>query len=257
MELLNTYGIDIAYSTMHRYCVTFGMYNVVSYLKPHLSLKQMVRRINFVLALITSHNRHISTFGRYELTIDVDEKWFYVVPLKKKIRLYPGDEYPGDDTAQHKSHIPRIMFLAAVGKPHTLPDGTEFDGKIGIWPFVEDVEAQRSSKNRIQGTAELKGINVTAEDFFRMVIMRGGLLDAIKRKLRAVKHMEIKIRMDGATPHTGNGNLDKLRVAGSAGGWNIVFDVQPSNSPNLNKLDLCFFTACSKLLISSRERANH
>ena len=53
--------------------------------------------------------------------------------------------------------------------------------------------------------------------------------------------MEIKIRIDGATPHTGKGNLDKLHAEGQRGGWNIIFDVQPSNSPDLNKLDLCFF----------------
>ena len=84
--------------------------------------------------------------------------------------MYPGDDYPGDETAQHKSHIPRVLFLAAIGKPHAL---CEFDGKVGIWPFVEDVESQRSSKNRAQGTVELKGINVTA-DFFEMVTKRGG-----------------------------------------------------------------------------------
>ena len=101
-------------------------------------------------------------------------------PLKRKIRLYPGDDYPGDDTAQHKSHIPKNMFLAAIGKPHTLPDGKDFDGKIGIWPFVEEREAQRLSKNRARGTIELRGVNVTAEDFLKMVTKRSGLVDTIK-----------------------------------------------------------------------------
>ena len=64
-----------------------------------------------------------------------------------------------------------------------------------------------------------------------MVTKRGGLQDAIKRKLRAVKHMEIKIRMDGATPHTGEGNLDKLRVAGSTGGSNIYRKPYPTAIP--------------------------
>ena len=99
VELKKEYGIDIAYSTMHRYCVSIGMYNVDSYLKPHLSLKQMVNRINYVVGLLEVHNQHIRRFGTHELTIHIDEKWFYVVPLKRKIRLYPGDEYPGDDTA--------------------------------------------------------------------------------------------------------------------------------------------------------------
>ena len=67
--------------------------------------------------------------------------------------------------------------------------------------------------------------------------------------------MEIKIRMDGATPHTIKGHLDKLPASGSADGWNIIFDVNLFNRSDLHKLDLCFFTARSQ--ISSRERANH
>ena len=133
------------------------------------------------------------------------------------------------------------MFLAAIGKPHTLPDGTEFSGKVGIWPFVENVEAARGSKNRPHGTLETKGANVHADSFYNMVVRRVGLLDSIKRKLRAAKHLQVTIRLDDATPHSGRGNLEKLRARGQEGGWNIVFDQQSSNSPDLNKLDLCFF----------------
>ena len=146
------------------------MYNVDSNLKPHLSLKLMVNRINVVVGLLEVQNQQQLRFGALDSTIHIDEK-----PLK--IRLCPGNEYPGDDTAQHNSHIPKIMFLAAIGKPHNLPDATEFDGNIGIWPFVGEVEAQRSSQNRARGTTELKGANVTAEDFLKMVTKRGGLLE--------------------------------------------------------------------------------
>ena len=60
------------------------------------------------------------TFGDQNLTIYIDEKWFYVVPMKRKIRRYAEDEYPGDDTAKYKSHIP---ILAAIGKPtHCLTE---------------------------------------------------------------------------------------------------------------------------------------
>ena len=56
-------------------------------------------------------------------------------PKMYPVDEYPGDtvdEYPMDDTAQHKSHIPKIMFLAAIVKPHMLSDGTQFNGIIGI-----------------------------------------------------------------------------------------------------------------------------
>ena len=36
---------------MHRYCFFIGTYNVDSYLKPHLTMKQMVNRVKFVLGL--------------------------------------------------------------------------------------------------------------------------------------------------------------------------------------------------------------
>ena len=44
--------------------------------------------------------------------------------------------------------------------------------------------------------------------FYNMVNKRGGLLDFIMRKLRATKHFQIAIRLDGATPHTGHGNFE-------------------------------------------------
>ena len=228
-------------STTHIYCFLIGMYNVDSYLKPHLTMKQMVNRVKFALALLSSHNRSVSTFGDQNLTIDIDEKWFYVVPMKRKIRMYPEDEYPGDDTAQHKSHTPKIMFLAAIGKPHMLPDGTQFNGKIGIWPFTEHVEAARWSKIRSRGTMEIRGVNASATLSYNMVIKRGGLLDSIKRKLHAVKHLQITVRLDGATLHTGHGNFEKLRARRQERGWSIVFEQQPAKSPDLNKLDLSFF----------------
>ena len=104
------------------------MYNVDSYLKPHLTITQMVNSVKFVLALLGSHNQSVSTFCDQNLTIDIDEYWFHMAPMKRKIRMYSEDEYPGDDT----SRIPKITYLAAVGEPHTLPDGTHLNSKIGI-----------------------------------------------------------------------------------------------------------------------------
>ena len=62
--------------------------------------------------------------------------------------------------------------------------------------------------------------------------------------------------MNGATPHPGRGNVNKVSAAGRRRGWNRVFDVQPSNSPNLNKLNMCFFTVSNELQISSKEQKN-
>ena len=129
---------------MHRSLI--GMYNVDSHLKPHLSLRHMVKRVQFVHALLTGHNQATSTFDDFNLTIDIDEKWFYVVPMKRKIRMYPEDEYPGDDTPQHKAHIPKIMFLAAIGKPHTLPDALNLVGKLESGLLLRTLKLRESPK---------------------------------------------------------------------------------------------------------------
>ena len=116
------------------------------------------------------------------------------------------------------------MLLAAVGKPHTLPEGTEFNRKFGIWPFVENVEAQRLSKNRVQGTVELKGINVTTEDFFQKVTKRGELLDC-KEKIAAVNNYTIIKLIDR--------KLKNYLRAGFFGTW-VTWS--STNTPELNSI---------------------
>ena len=81
------YGIKLLKSTMHRYCFLIGMYNVDSYSKPHLTMKQMINRVKFVLTLLGSHNQFVSICGDQNLIIDINIK---------------------------------IMLLPAIGKPHTF-----------------------------------------------------------------------------------------------------------------------------------------
>ena len=46
----------------------------------------------------------------------------------------------------------------------------------------------------------------------------------------------------GAPGHTGVGNNYRLRLKGAQDAWDIRFNVQPAQSPDLNIMDLCFFT---------------
>lgn len=53
------------------------------------------------------------------------------------------------------------MFVCAVSRPLLTADGEVlFDGKIGIFPFIETAIAQRESKNRPKGTPYTKPIDV-------------------------------------------------------------------------------------------------
>ena len=40
-----------------------------------------------------------------------------------------------------EQYIGKIIFLCAVARPRLLPDGTWWDGKIGTWPFTEQIAA--------------------------------------------------------------------------------------------------------------------
>ena len=132
----------MAYATCFRYCILNEAYSVDSYLKPSLTYDQKKERVRWVLSRLLWANAAISTFDRMLNRIHVDEMCFFLVPVKRKFRRFPGNDYPGDDTTHHMSHIPKIMFLAAIGVPHQRPDGSYFVGKIGIWAFTEQVAAQ-------------------------------------------------------------------------------------------------------------------
>ncbi|KAF0774918.1 hypothetical protein AaE_001382 [Aphanomyces astaci] len=63
------------------------------------------------------------------------------------------------------------MFLCAVARPRYVHATNKWwDGKLGIWPFVASVEAQRDSVNRPAGTLETKSISVT-NDVYRTVLL--------------------------------------------------------------------------------------
>jgi hypothetical protein len=83
--------------------------------------------------------------------VPVDEKWFFIT--EKELHLYnaPDEDVPNRFVV-NKDHIIKVMFLCAVARPHFNPAGEcIFDGKIGLFPFVERVQAQRASVNHPRG----------------------------------------------------------------------------------------------------------
>ena len=99
---------------------------------------------------------------------------------------------------------------------------------------------------------ELKDVNITADDTLKMVTMPGELLTAKKGKL-----MEIIIRIDGATPYTSKDNLNKLRVAGQHGGWNVFLICNPRVVRICIGWIFVTFTASNQQQVNSKERANY
>ena len=95
-------------------------------------------------------------------SVHLDEKWFFMTEAQLNMYLVPGEE-PPNRSVRHKSHILKVMFLAALARPRFNEAGEcTFDGKIGIWPFVERVAARRGSIRRPAGTIETKPVSFTA-----------------------------------------------------------------------------------------------
>ena len=243
----NEFGFLIPHSTMSLYMKLLGSTWMSTYLKPKLTTQQMINRLEFLIGKVQYRGNGLYSFIDETNTIHVDEKWFYVCKNKNKVRKIAGDDNPEASTTRHKSHIEKIMFAAAIACPRwvTKEDGSEFffDGKIGVFAFVEYRAAQRASALRPAGTLIMESLSVTAETYLDIHVKENGILDMVKHKMPWLKEDEIRIRHDGAPGHTGHGNEELLFQAGQDDGWNIIFETQPSQSPDLNKNDLCFFNS--------------
>jgi hypothetical protein len=141
------------------------------------------------------------------------------------------------------------MFLAAVARPRFDDDGVcTFDGKIGIWPFVERVAAKRSSKLREKGTIETKPVNVKKDNYLRMIV--DNVLPAIWQRwpttstgsssTRVNSSRVLHLQHDNAPVHFTHENAE-WKAASTMDGWKIGLKNQCPNSPDTNICDLGFF----------------
>ena len=82
----------------------------------------------------------------------MDEKWFFLTEEHLKLYVMPG-QAALERSVRHKSHILKVVFLAAIARPCYNETGKcTFDGKIDIWPFLERVATRRTSIRHPAGT---------------------------------------------------------------------------------------------------------
>lgn len=170
---------------------------------------------NPVLPLLTAEHKVSRTFyalNRLDLTtglfdafdaeVHVDEKWFYITRQNQRIYITQREKKNAVLPARrvvHKSHITKVMFLAATARPVFDADGTcTFDGKIGCWPIIERTKARRSSRNRQKGAEVIKPLNVT-RDIYRKLLLEK-VIPAIKTKFPR-RNRSVVIQQDGARSH--------------------------------------------------------
>ncbi|KAF0682515.1 Aste57867_25371 [Aphanomyces stellatus] len=122
------------------------------YLKPLLTTSNQHERIRWAMSFLRPRQ---------------DGSHFFV---KRKFYGY-DDEVLALRAAKSKRFLTKVMFLAAVARPrYDVNRKRIFDGKIGIWPFVEKSPAKRKSKNRAKGTLVTKSVSVDSAVYTDMVL---------------------------------------------------------------------------------------
>jgi len=179
--------------------------------------------------------------------VHVDEKWFFLCRDGESCIIVSDEEEPPKRHVSHKSHIAKVTFPCAMARPRRLPNGTWWDGKVGIWPIGECTVAQRSSANRPAGTEESKKETIDRDKHREMVINE--VVPAIQSAFPACEQSRcgtMCIQQDGAPSHGITQNEDDgwrqdMEAMGLSEQIKLV--AQPPNSPDMNINDLGFFNA--------------
>ncbi len=236
----------ISKSSLHRYKQSGVLIRHSSAVRPTLSAHNRLQRVKFAIKFV-DHN-YLS--GEYKFQsmynyIHIDEKWFRIMQVNQTYYLLPYEEKP-HRTTQSTRFIGQVMFLCAVARPrHNYNKKCWFDGKLGIWPFVREEVAVRSSKNRPAGTLELKPTNVTKELYTEY--LQNKLFPAIKARFPFQRGEEVYVQQDNAPSHVSPSAMQAIQQAQSNTQNRIQLVCQPPNSPDLNVLDLGFFRSIQSM----------
>lgn len=236
-------ALGVPITTLQRYVKSKLLRVHTITLKPTLSEDHKRQRVEFIASLLVHHDCGPTFSAMYD-RVHLDEKWFFLKKTKRRVYLTPAEPDPYHHT-QHKSHVPKIMFLCAVARPRVHPvTGEVFDGRIGMWPFADWVPAQRGSRNRQAGTLVLKS-RPANRDTYKQLLMEE-VLPAVKSKWPHWSEKHVILQHDNATPHRSMVDDAFVRAA-TEGEWRVSLEFQPPQSPDLNVLDLGFFYSIQSL----------
>ncbi|KAF2310203.1 hypothetical protein GH714_007196 [Hevea brasiliensis] len=212
-------------------------------IKPFLKDENKRSRLQFCISMLDGGNipHDPISIGMYNI-FHIDEKWFYMMKKSENYYLLTDEEDPMR-ACKSKNFIGKVMFLVAIARPRLDAQGNElFYGKIGVFPFVTHELAERTSFNKAAGTLETKPITSVRKDVIRPYLIEK-VLPAIKAKWpREDSSHPIFIQQDNARTHIDK-NDDEFCRAAAQDGFDIRLLCQPPNSPDLNVLDLGFFSA--------------
>jgi len=228
---------------------------ISSAVKPKLTEANKVRRLEHAMSKIDLNTtttsarlgpavpKHMPLFDEAH----VDEKWFFLCRDGESYILMGDEEEPPERYVKHKSHITKVMFLCTMARLRHMPNGTWWDGKLGIWPIGNCTEAIQSSTNRPAGTALFEP--KTIDRVTHRELMLNEVVPAIQSLFPTCELSQydtIYIQQDGAPSHIPTKNEDdmwfeEMKSLGLKERIKLV--TQPPNSRDLNVNDLGFFNA--------------
>ena len=244
-------SLDIPFTTLQKRLEWGDLRRHTNSLKTHLTLQNRLRRLIHCISMVdeTTISQAKIWFKKMGNTMHMDEKWFNMTKTDRTYYLTREEAAPVR-TIHNKNNIGKVMFLTLVARPrHDEQGNVTFDGKVGMWAFVTEDVAKYDSKYRTKGTLELKNVNVTRD------VMREYLCEKVIPAIVEVWPDDgyaetIWIQQDNARTHVQPDDPVFL-AAVKASGLYIRLTFQPPNSPDLNVLDLCFFSSIQSLAFES------
>ena len=221
---------------------------------PHTnSIKPMLREEDKVMRMLHSADRvKDGYFVPSEDEIHVDEKWFFISEINQRTYITEREKRTKKlphRKCGHKSHIMKAMFLAAAARPQFNTEGEcAFDGKIGMCPFIERVQAKIKSKNRPAGTWEIEPVSVD-KDRYRACLLDKVVPDAIRKwpRDRSVRIQHIGIQQDNPPSHISPRDKEWNENKDKHARFKFHLREQPARSPDTNVPDLGFFRATQSI----------
>ena len=176
-------GINCSKSTVGRWINDKHIKAHTNAIKPELSEVNKDSRLCFSLQALDVHmEKETANFKSMHNVVHIDEKFFYMTKACHRFYLTPTETEP-HRTCKSKNYIPKIMFMCAISRPMWDNDGVLlFDGKIGIFPFTEEVPALRSSKNHAAGTLGTKAIQSVTREVIRACLINKVRTDFISEQ---------------------------------------------------------------------------
>ncbi len=232
---------EVSRSSLWRLVKRYGWREVKRKTKPSLSQRQKDLRYHWAVS---------NTENDWTDYVDVDEKWFFTKELGRKVKVPPGRQ-ARCDKPQHRSHVPKVMFLSAVARPRSRYG---FDGKVGLWRIALPYQAMRKSKHHRSGEVYEKDVTLNASRFQKFMTQK--VFRAIRKKMWYAKNVVVQV--DGASPHTGQGTIAFLNAKANKvkKGPRITVVVQPPQSPDTNVNDLAFFNSLASRVRKYQRRAS-